>query len=44
MEERVSDIKDTIEEIDFLSKKIKSNKFLIQNLQETWNTIERSKQ
>ena len=42
MEERISGVEDTIEEIDSLVKEkeiIKSNKFLTQNLQKIWDTM-----
>ena len=42
MEERISGIENTIEEIDLLVKEnIKSNKFLPQNIQEIWDTVKR---
>ena len=43
MEERISGIEDTTEEINSLVKEnIKSNKFLTQNIQDIWNTMKRS--
>ena len=42
IEERISDTKDTIEEINPLIKEnSKSNKFLTQNIQEIWDTMKR---
>ena len=42
MEERISGIKDMIEEIDISVKEnVKSNKLLTQNIQEIWNTMKR---
>ena len=41
MEEIISSTEDTIEEIDSLVKKIKSNKSLTQNIQEIWDTMKR---
>ena len=42
MEERISGVEDTVEEIDLSVKEnIKSNKFLIQNIQENWDTKKR---
>ena len=42
MEERISGIEDTIEEIDSSAKEnIKSNKFLTENIQEIWDTVKR---
>ena len=42
MEDRISSIEDTIEEIDSLMKEnIKSNKSLTQNIQETWDTMKK---
>lgn len=43
MEERISDVKDTIEEINTSGKEnAKSNMLLSQNIQETWDTMKRS--
>ena len=40
MEERISGVEDTIEEIDSLAKEnVKSNKLLAQNIQEIWDTV-----
>ena len=42
MDERISGVKVTIDEIDSLVKeKIKSNKLLTQKIQENWNTMKR---
>ena len=42
MEKKISDIEDTIEEIDTLIKEnIKFIKFLTQNIQEIWDTMKR---
>ena len=42
-EERISDFEDTIEEINTLTKEnVKSEKFLTQNIQETWDTVKRT--
>ena len=42
IEERISGVEDTIEEIDSLVKEnSKSNKFLTQNIQKIWNTVKR---
>ena len=44
MEERLSNAKDTIKEMDSLVKEnIKSNKNLTQNIQEIWDIMERPK-
>jgi hypothetical protein len=43
MEERISGIKDTIEEINTsIKKNVKYKKFLTQNIQEIWDTMKRS--
>ena len=42
MEERISGVKDKIEEIDISVKvSVKSKKFLTQNIQEFWDTMKR---
>ena len=42
MEERISGVKDMIEEIDSSVKEnVKSNKFLTQNIQEIWDNMKR---
>ena len=42
MEERISSIKDIIEEIDLMVKaSVKSNKLLTQNIQEIWDIMRR---
>ena len=42
MEDRISGVEDTIEEIDSLVKEnVKYNKFLAQNIQEIWDTMKR---
>lgn len=43
MEDRISGINDTIEEINTSVKEnVKSKKVLLQNIQEIWNTMERT--
>ena len=42
IEERISGVEETIEEIDSLVKEnTKSNKFLTQNIQEIWDTMKK---
>jgi len=42
MEEKIWDIEDTIEEIDtWVKEDAKCKKFLIQNIQKIWDTMER---
>ena len=42
MEERISGVKDKVEEIDISVKvSVKSKKFLTQNIQEFWDTMKR---